>query len=242
MTAPDSPAPDPFPRELLAAYADGELDAAGRASVERWLADHPEALSELRAQRELSPANAGLWERAEPPEPAEGTWQAVRRGIADALDPARPDWPARPRWRNAAWVLGGIVAAGIAAAVAWVVLVPDPPAPRTPAPGPGVQTAHAGPELGPTPRDLSDEPPALVAGFAVLPIATDDEVILERVPDMGAGWLPVGRHPLPALLSLATAAEVEVEEADPSPLWPMGLPKMTNAPGDFPMIFAAKPR
>ena len=36
---------------------------------------------------------------------------------------------------------------------------------------------------------------------------------------------------------------MEVEDADPSPLWPMGLPKMTNAPGDIPMIFvAAKPR
>ena len=124
MTAPDSPTPDPFPRELLAAYADGELDAEGRARVERWLADHPDALPELHAQRELSPANAGLWERAEAPEPSASAWEAVRRGIAEALNPARPSSPTRVRWRDAAWVLGGVVAAGIAAAVGWVLLTP----------------------------------------------------------------------------------------------------------------------
>jgi len=31
-----------FP-ELLAAYADGELDATGRAAVEAWLTEPPEA-------------------------------------------------------------------------------------------------------------------------------------------------------------------------------------------------------
>jgi hypothetical protein len=242
MTAPDSPTPDPFPRELLAAYADGELDAEGRARVERWLADHPEALPELRAQRELSPANAGLWERAEPPEPTPGGWEAVRRGIADALDPSHPSPPTRGRWRNAAWVLGGVVAAGVAAAVAWVAFGPDAPAPQAPAPGLTAKLPRVAPEVAPAPRDVSDEPPVLVPGFAVLPIATDDEVILERVPDLGVGFLPIGRHPLPPVLILATVSEVEVEDADPSPLWGNGLPKMTNAPGDIPMIFATKPR
>ena len=38
-----TPAPNDFPRELLAAYVDGELDADARLRVERWLADHPSA-------------------------------------------------------------------------------------------------------------------------------------------------------------------------------------------------------
>jgi hypothetical protein len=228
----------------LAAYADGELDAEGRVRVEQWLADHPEALTELHTQRELSPANVGLWERAEPPEPTPAAWEGVRRGIAAGLEPSHSVWPARRPWRNAAWVLGGVVAAGVAAAIAWVALGPNQPTPQTPAPDVTARVPpHAGPELAPIPRDVSPDPqPPLIAGFAVLPIATDDEVILERVPNMGVGFLPVGRHPLPALLSLASVGEVELEEADPSPLWPMGLPKMTNAPGDIPMIFVAKPR
>ena len=41
MNAPDRLPQHRWPH-LLAAYADGELDAAGRARVEAWLAAHPE--------------------------------------------------------------------------------------------------------------------------------------------------------------------------------------------------------
>ena len=231
MTAPNNP--DPVPREMLAAYADGELDAADRAAVEQWLAAHPEALPELQAQRELSPANAGLWERAEPPEPSPTAWANVRRAIADAL--SSPANPARLRWRAAAWSLGGLAVAGVAAAIAWIVLSPSVPPPEQPAP-----TAKQPPEVAPHPRDR-EPPPTLVAGFAVLPIATDEDVILERVPETRA-LLLVGRHPLPPLLVLASIEEVELEEVAPNPLWPTGVPRMTVAPGDAPMIFATKPR
>lgn len=37
--------------DTLHAYADGQLDAAGRAAVEAWLADHPEAADEIQAWR-----------------------------------------------------------------------------------------------------------------------------------------------------------------------------------------------
>jgi hypothetical protein len=41
---------------------------------------------------------------------------------------------------------------------------------------------------------------------------------------------------------LASTEEIALEEVDPSPHWPTGTPKMTTAPGDAPMIFAAKRR
>ena len=50
--------------EWLAAYVDGELDAASRKEVESWLTDHPEATQELEAQRRL----ARLCQASSPPE------------------------------------------------------------------------------------------------------------------------------------------------------------------------------
>jgi hypothetical protein len=70
---------------------------------------------------------------------------------------------------------------------------------------------------------------------AVLPIATDDDVVLHRVP--GDGWLPVGRDLLPAIIVLANPEEVEMNET-PSGAWSPVVP----APDAAPMIFAAKPR
>jgi hypothetical protein len=242
MTTP-TPNPDEFPRGLLAAYADGELDAEARAAVERWLAAHPDALDELQAQRELSPANAPLWERAEPPEPSEAQWAAVRRRIEDELDP--PAHLPRRGWRAAAWAVAGLATAGVAAAVAWVAFGPTAPQPPKDD-GKPVDVAKA-PEVAPHPREAAALAPAPrsvdpLAGFAVLPMATDADVSLDRVPEFPAGWLPVGRHPLSGVMVLATEEEVLLAEVAPSPAWPTGGPKMTTAPGDAPMIFAAKPR
>jgi anti-sigma factor RsiW len=238
MTAPRKPEPELSP-ELLAAYADGELDAEARDAVARWLANHAAARAELEAQRELGPANAGLWERAEPPEPSEEAWATVGRGIKAALHPLAPG---PGRWRKpAAWTAGGLVAAAVAAAVAWVVLAPAEQPPRSPrGPGQLVKRLPRPPVASP-PHMVSAAEPDPLAGFAVLPVADDEDVILARVPDTRTGWLPVGQHPLPDVMVLATLEEVELQEADPSPAWPGG-PKMTTAPGDSPMIFAAKPR
>jgi hypothetical protein len=244
MPAPNAvnPEPDGFSPELLAAYADGELDDETRAHVEQWLAEHPEALAELEAQRELSPANVPLWERAEPPEPSSGVWATLRNSIEEELDEATPLPISGKRWRIALWAFGGL-AAGVAAAVAWMVLTPNL---RQQPPG----NTHmfmelvkhhvgSGPVIAPLPRRVESSP---LAGMAVLPMASDDEVTLERVPDTGTGWLPVGRLPFTGLMVLASAEEVQLEEVEPSPVWPLGGPKMTTAPGDAPMIYAAKLR
>src|SRR5262249_58779212 len=74
----------PFP-ELLAAYADGELDAAGRARVEAWLAEHPEARAELENQRKLSRSNSKLWHASGPQSPGERSWSRLFRRVHMAL-------------------------------------------------------------------------------------------------------------------------------------------------------------
>ena len=236
MTTPTNDSP----RELLAAYVDGELDPASCTAVERWLADHPDALREVQAQRELSPANASFWERASPPEPPETEWVVVRHEIEHRL--AAPVGARRSRGN--VWTLAGLTAAGVAAAVAWVAFGPvKPPAPRDP--GPSREVAQTLP-AAPAPRRVagsdsprSDDP---LTGFATLPIATDEDVVLDRVPDFPAGWLPVGRHPLEGVMALATQEELLVSEFAPSPAWPMGAPKMIPTPGDAPMIYAARLR
>ncbi len=146
------------------------------------------------------------------------------------------------RWRAATWSLAVLATAGVAAAVAWVAFGPSAPQPRTG--GPNVEEQTKSSEIAPHPREVAALAPAprsgdLLAEFAVLPMATDDDVILHRVPDFHAGWLPVGLHPVPGVVALATEEDVLLAEVAPNAAWPTGEPKMTTAPGDAPIIYAA---
>jgi hypothetical protein len=237
---PDDAIPPDFPPEFLAAYADGELDAETLAALGRWLALHPEARESLQEQVELGPTNAAFWERAEPPEPTEAAWANVRAGIERRLTPVAPAGPSHRG--TAAWALATLATAGIAAAL-WLAFgsvqqnapsVEQPPVVEIAKPAPA-------PEQAPAPRTVAPKPD-LLAEFAVLPMASDDDVILDRVPDTRTGWLPVGRHPVPDALVLASVEEVDLQEVDPCPIWPAGGPQMVRNRGDAPMIFAAKPR
>jgi hypothetical protein len=244
------PPPEEFSEELLAAYADGELGAVDRALVEQWLADHPEMMDAVRDQRELSASNIALWDAAEPPEPNGAAWAAVRREIEEEVCPPVPVVSGdRFRIQRAAgWILGGLAISGVAAAIGWVVFAPTPRQPVTENHTPTVVVCkpktEADPEVAPTPPIVTPSPePDPLAAIAILPMPTDDDVILDRVPALRGGRLPIGRHPVPGMLTLASVADVRLEEVSPSLAWPTnGEPKMITAPGDAPMIFAAKPR
>ena len=234
-----TPPPNDFPRELLAAYVDGELDGDARARVERWLADHPDAHDEVNAQRALSPANTGLWERADPPKPSEGKWSGCLGAVERRLEaPA-----AAPRWRAGVWAVAGLATMGVAAAVAWVAFGPatqPPPADELKPAGLVHNLSRA-----PLPREktaMTAGPDDPLAGMTVLAVAGDNDVVLDRVPEFPGGWLPVGRHPLQGVLTLAGEEELLLAELGPSEAWPTGAPRMTTAPGDAPMIYAAKLR
>jgi hypothetical protein len=165
---------------------------------------------------------------ARPPEPSAADWEAVRLRIQARLaDPP----PARRRAGLLLAAAGTLAAA--AAAVAWVAVAlnaplqpPGAPAVADLVPAPPIELAVAPPPHEPEPDPL--------AGFTVLPMAAPEDVVLLRVP--GDGWLPVGAHPLPGELALATPEDVELD--DPNPAWP----SVTPAPGYAPMVFAAKPR
>jgi hypothetical protein len=51
------------------------------------------------------------------------------------------------------------------------------------------------------------------------------------------GWLPVGGVPLSGPLALATADDVELEEAEDHPAWPAGGPRVVLGPADAPVLF-----
>jgi anti-sigma-K factor RskA len=116
----------PRPEEL-AAYVDGELSPADRAEVEAWLADHPEAATEVEALRGLSQ----LWQTAAPPEPTEAQWAGVFSHIKAALPAAvAPSL----RWRRGlAW---GLAALATAAAVLLAVFLTRPTEVGPPPPEP----------------------------------------------------------------------------------------------------------
>jgi hypothetical protein len=221
------PFPAGFGPESLAAYADGELDPTARAAVERWLAEHPEALEELRTQQEFSPENAQLWQQVEPPPVPEGTWVEIRNQVAEATMPA-PVIRISAR-RVAAWLIGGVAAAASAAAIVWILL-PPAPAPSPHAPVEPEQVARAA------------EPADPLAEFAVLPVATEDDVELQRVAENADKGLPIGVAPLSGPMVLAVGGDVELEGADAHPAWGGGGPKITTNPVEAAMIFAAPHR
>src|SRR5947207_1409014 len=89
------------PRELLAAYADADLEghpalANLRARVEAWLMEHPEGQAELAEHRRLR----RLWQATTPPRPAPDTWATLWERISTTpIEAARPARVAhRPTW------------------------------------------------------------------------------------------------------------------------------------------------
>ncbi|HYV37817.1 MAG TPA: hypothetical protein VE988_19180, partial [Gemmataceae bacterium] len=96
--------------ELLAAFADGELDQrnALRRNIEDWLAAHPDAANELEAQLELT----RLLGATTPAEPSPHTWADMWARINNS--PARhyKRWPA------------AILIAGLAAAAVAIMVLP----------------------------------------------------------------------------------------------------------------------
>jgi hypothetical protein len=199
-----------FP-ELLAAYADGELDPAGRARVEAWLADHPDARDALTGQQRLSRHNRKLWKASAPLSPSEGSWARVFGRVQDVLDaPVRPARSAPPRSRR--WLRRAVAVLSTAAAAAVALYLTNP---------------------GPAPVTLPGPPPAVEP----LAAATDADIDIISLDDRDAAALVVGKPPLSGTVVLAAHGDVTLkglQKADDGM-----LPKAPmNDPGAAPMIIA----
>ncbi len=219
--------------ELLAAYADGELDDAAAAAVERWLAADPAAREALAAQTALSRDNDELWAAAEPAPPCPAEWARVRDAVRNTLlmrCPKAAAGAAPLSWLHRPWcparVTAAVLVGGLAAAVGWFTVA----APPAPPPGQSLAVVPVGPAA-----------PDPLAGWAVLPVATADEVEIQAVRGGLIGSLTVGRPLFAGSVVLAAADDVQFEGADPDPAWPTGEPRMTTSPGDAPILYATAP-
>lgn len=130
----NSEIPKPWP-EVLAAFADNELDPTTAAEVARRLPLDLQARQELADQAFWSPENRDLWHRLKPPEVRPVQWAMVWRLIDQGVSAAQGNVIRRPHstwWRR--WMFGALVAASAsAAATVMAFCLPQPPCTTRPA-------------------------------------------------------------------------------------------------------------
>jgi hypothetical protein len=202
-------------RRLLAAYADDELDAYQRARVDAYLANHPDAVRDFNAQRDLSPRNVEFWAAVEPPAPSSRAWDRVWSGVQGG-ESRRP--PQRPIWPNR-WMRRGLMALAMAitpAAAAAVVLAVSLDRPA--APEQGVQLPDS---------ESTEE---------TLIVARTSDVEIRSIRDADAPLLVVGDPPWTQPISLATSGDVRLDGVRPDGDGMMPAAHMGDAAG-VPMIF-----
>jgi hypothetical protein len=168
----------PFP-EILAAYADGELDAAARAQVESWLAAHPAARAALESQIRLSPRNRKFWRAASAPNPGAANWARVLDQVQGALDaPLQPAPMRRRTWQARYW------APAVAATAAALYL----------------SLSGTGPPID------SSVAPATAEAFVM---AKDADIDIISMDDSDAKAVVIGQRPLSGAVVLAALGDVE---------------------------------
>lgn len=201
-------------RRLLVAYADGELDAQQRLRVDRWLECHPEAVRELRAQRDLSPNNFDFWTAVEPPVPSNRAWGNVWQGVH--AHPPQPSSHGRT-WPNR-WLRRGLLALAMAftpAAAAAVVIAVTFDRPIAP---------------GPAQMPVSD------SAEETFVVAATEDVEIQSVRDADLQCMVVGEAPLKSTLTLATSGDVRLDGVRPD--WDGMVPNAHMGDGaNVPMIF-----
>ena len=194
--------------ELLAAFADGELDRHPqrellRRQIETWLAAHPEAAAALEAQLELERLMAATVAA----EPSPRAWHRVWRRLHGS---PRRRWG---RWTAALCLTGAAVASAAAVIVALLVehTAPQPPAEIPLVKAKATDNAasraaaatviHTGIVAGAVQR---------FRGFEVLEVATADEIEVVRVAGADTETLVAGRLPLVGPMVLIEPHEIDI--------------------------------
>lgn len=217
MNAPKSERPSADWRQMLAAYADGELAECDRMRVESWLRMNPSMAEELSAQNEFSPRNSDYWSSVDPPNPTQSAWAAVWNKVERGIDNFQPRvQPHRTQWwrRGLIAVVLAITPTAAAAVLVGVAMnqqsaVETPVSPRT--------------------GESIDEP---------FTVATTSDVEILSVRDADAPFLVVGDAPLNEPVSLANADEVRLDGIRPD--WDGAVPNVQLGGGaGAPMVFPA---
>jgi len=205
--------PGPFDPEIVAAYLDGELEgrdelAPLRRRVEAWLAEHPQARTQLADQRRLRK----LWQNTSAQEPSSGQWRETYGRLQLRLQEA-----SKPLDRSTGrrWALAGAVVAA-AACLLVVVLFQA-----------GDQVRFR-PVANIAPLTFLDE------DVGPLSVAQAHEVEILNVEGADTGTVVVGELPVKGPLELATRDEISVTHMQPCQRDNM-VPRVR---GQHPMIWA----
>lgn len=183
---------DEFWPEILAAYADGELDPRTAQAVRKRLSVDPTARRALEAQVAFSPSHRAAWQVVEPDLPEPEQWSAVWRQIERSVSSGPGIDRSR---RGTTWFRRGLM--GVLLAVPTTVVAAAVMAVCVP------QLAPPGKEQGPAPA------PAVVEVFAV---ADPTDVNLLSVRDADLPQFVVGVPPVFSDLPLISNRNVRLEE------------------------------
>jgi anti-sigma factor RsiW len=178
--------------QLLAAYADGELEGeqcrALKELVESWLRTHPKVVAELASLRRLE----RTWQATTPADPGKDAWDTLRVRLRERLATAAATGGRSRLWRWLAWGAGGLTAA----AAVWLVV--------------SWLSALAPPPITPTP------PAGEVTEVAPLPVATEDEIEILHVEGADTETLVVGALPVQGPLELAGPGDITLKSVQPA--------------------------
>jgi anti-sigma factor RsiW len=215
MTRPDDDSTPRSWQQLLAAYADGELDAATRERVRNWLDEHPPAHARIEEQWSLSAGNRPFWEMIAPPEPDAATWARVWNRIEAGLEPPTPAPRRRlrgPWWRRGLAVALLALPGAAAAAAAVVACLPSPPAPVASAPA----------------DDFGADD--------VFQVAAAGDVEILSIRDADVPQLVVGEPPFNSAMTLAGARDFQLKAMRPAS--DGMVPEVNMGGSDAPLIHA----
>jgi hypothetical protein len=205
---------DPLPhdprawRQLLAAYADGELEGedrqALRQQVECWLTASPQAVAEWLALQRLQT----LYQETTPTEPDTDTWEQLWGRVQQRWQQA--ERVARRRRRLALTALTVLLTGALLGWLAWPARSP---------PGAGISA--------PVPTLAGEETP--------FPVARAEDVDILRIAGEDLETLAVDTVSLPGSIVLAGPGDVTIRQIQPAPPDNM-LPAVLD--GGAPMIWA----
>jgi hypothetical protein len=206
-------------QQLLAAYADGELDQTTRRRLQSWLDAHQSARRELNSQLAFSPRRQQFWNELEPTLPSAAAWAGVWERIELSLELPRAESKIADRriWRKRKYQVGALAACAAVVAVVAVCL--------------------SGRESAPS----AVQPAVDESAPEVFEVAAAGDVEILSVRDSDVTSLLVGVPPLCGNMTLVARSDVRFEGSGSAA--DVSAPEVqSSGPTDGPLVYAPKSR